>query len=339
MNEKDLEFIDTLLMRAKVMRLQRAGVKFVKKMAPWEHICIGEDVEIGAGTIVWPGVVLLGKTTIGQCCEIEEGVRLEDTDVGDFSTIRTGSRISQTCIGKRCTIWGARMYYAVIKDKTIVHSGNRIVWSTIGTGCDISSGCDIKYAYIASSCKIGPKAIIEGEKFDEEVLAQGKRSVRIGRSCHIGAQTHIHERATIGTGSEIAHCEIVRSTLGKNTKAKHCSYLGDVKMGCDCNVGAGTVFGNYDGAKKHSCEVGDGVFIGINNSIVSKSVKRVGDEAFIGAHMLVRRSVEANTAIAPENDLQRPIRWSRRTKDGWELLRMLPSNKPRSKYKKVTPEP
>ena len=110
-------------------------------------------------------------------------------------------------------------------------------------------------------------------------------------------------------------------------------------MGCDCNVGAGTVFGNYDGQTKHVCQVGDGAFIGINSSIVSKSVREIGDGAFIGAHMLVRRPVEANTAIAPPNDLQQPIRWAQRTKDGWELIQPLPSKKPKSKYKKNTPEP
>lgn len=307
MNERDLEFIDTLSMKAKVMRLQLAGVKFIKKQAPWEHISIGPDVEIGAGTLIWPGIVLLGQTTIGQNCEIEEGVRLEDTDVGDFSKIFVGSRISQTRIGKGCTIWGARMYHALLKDRVTVHSQNRIVWSHIGARCDIDSDCNIKYAYIASDCAIGPKAIIEGEKFEEEIMKTGKRSIHIGRSCHIGAQAHIHERATIGAGSEIAHCEIVRSTLGRNTKAKHCSYIGDVKMGCDCNVGAGTVFGNYDGKEKHECRVGDRVFIGINNSIVSKSVQDIGEESYTGAHTLLLERVEPGTTVVREVGRQKVI--------------------------------
>ncbi|MFY9458087.1 MAG: hypothetical protein WAP23_04180, partial [Candidatus Spechtbacterales bacterium] len=82
MKEKDFEFIDTLLMKAKVMRLRNAGVRFVKKMAPWEHISIGPDVEIGARTLIWPGVTLLGSTKIGENCEIGPGVKLEDTMVG-----------------------------------------------------------------------------------------------------------------------------------------------------------------------------------------------------------------------------------------------------------------
>lgn len=308
MKDKDLEFIDTLLMKAKVMRLKRDGVKFVKKMAPWEHICIGPEVEVGAGTVIWPGVVLLGTTKIGENCEIEEGVRLEDTQVGDFSKVRTASRISQTSIGKNCEIWGARMYNAHLKDRVTVHSQSRIVWSTVGARCSIQSDCHIKYAYIASDCVIGPKAIIEGEKFEEEILAKGKRTIHIGRSCHIGAQTHIHERATIKSDAEIAHCEIVRSVIGQNTKAKHCSYIGDVIMGCDCNVGAGTVFGNYDGESKWQCEVGDRVFIGINNSVVSKSVENIGDGAYTGAHTLLTKEVEPDTVVVREVGPQKVLK-------------------------------
>jgi bifunctional N-acetylglucosamine-1-phosphate-uridyltransferase/glucosamine-1-phosphate-acetyltransferase GlmU-like protein len=306
MNKKDLKFLTECpyLARSKIYALEHLGVLFIDS----QRVYIGEDVEIGAGTLVWPGVILLGNTTIGQYCEIEEGVRLEDVSVGDFSTIRTASRISQTRIGKNCVIWGARMYHALLKDRVIVHSQNRIVWSTIGARCDIESDCHIKYARVASDCKVGPKAIIEGEKFDEEILARGKRSVRIGRSCRIGAQTHIHEWAIIQAGAEVAHCEIVRSTIGKGTKAKHCSYIGDVIMGCYSNVGAGTVFGNYDGEKKNQCEVGDGAFIGINTSVVSKSVKRIGDGAYIGAHTLVTKEVEEDTVVVREVGPQKVLR-------------------------------
>lgn len=85
-------------------------------------------------------------------------------------------------------------------------------------------------------------------------------------------------------------------------------------MGCGCNVGAGTVFGNYDGREKHECEVGDNVFI--------------------GAHMLVRDPVPANWAIAPEGEIMRPIGWSRKTKNGWKLIQPLPSKKPQKKKRK-----
>jgi len=340
MDEIDLAFIDTLLMKAKVLRLQHAGVIFVKKESsydgktgPWSYISIGPDVEIGAGTIVWPNIVLLGKTTIGKNCEIEEGVRLEDTEIGDGSKIHTGSRISKTRIGKQCQIWGARMYHSLLKDGVTVHCPNRIVWSEIGTGCDIDSYCLIKYASIASRCKIGPHAIIEGEKFNEKILATGKRGINIGHSCHIGAQTHIHDWAVINPEAEIAHCEIVRSFIGKRTKIKYSSYIGDATIYRDCNIGAGAIFGNYSGKKgeKHRIIVRPGVFIGINTSIVSSSTKEIGEEAYIGAHTLITRGVKPNTVVIREVGDQKAIKWSKRTPDGWETIQMLPENKPGAK--------
>jgi len=407
MNERDLAFVDTFDMKAKVLRLIRSGVRFVNKRAPWEHITIGPDVEIAAGTLIWPGVVLLGNTKVGENCEVGPDISLEDTAVGTNTRIKRGCEITRSQIGNNCifhpfcyiadsdirdhcTMWvNVSMLHADVKDHVTVHRDSRIVWSNIDEDCNIESYCPIKYANVGAKCKVGPTAFIEGEKFDEETLRRGERSIRIGHSSTIGFKTHIHgwttinpeaelldanilnsfigkrvkaqgcriddskvyhdcvieegayihDESTIKEGCEIARCEITRSTLGKNSKAKHHGYIGDMTAGRNLNWGAGAVTGNYDGKKKWPLKIGNGVFIGINCSIVSKSVKEIGDEAFIGAHMLVRSPVEANTAIAPPKELVRPIRWSTRTTDGWELTRMSPSNKPKSKYKKTTPEP
>jgi len=208
MRSKDVEFItkSPYSMHAKINGLISRGVTFLNPGS----VCIGPDVEIAPGTIIWPGVVLLGSTTIGEDCEIEEGVRIEDSRVGNGTEIHTGSRISCSQIGKRCVIWGARMYHAILKDEVTVHSPNRIVWSIIGKGCDIDSYCLIKYAYIASQCRIGPHATIVGEKLEYEVLLSDKRTVWIGRECQIGTDAYIHERATIKSGAIIARCEDCR---------------------------------------------------------------------------------------------------------------------------------
>ena len=405
MSEKDVAFLleCPYVARSKIYALELSGVKFINS----HNVYIGEDVEIGARTVVWPGAMLLGKTKIGEDCDIGPGVNLEDTVVGNETRIKQSCEIarsqignnctfhpfcyiSDSCIGDNCTMWvNISMLHAELKEYVVVHRDTRLVWTKIGSQSDIEASCQIKYTDIGADCRIC-HSIIEGEKFDDEILSgTGKRSILIGDSCAIGPWAYIYGKVTINPKAKIAwtditnsfigkrvwayrcrisdskifhdciieegawihddsvihpYCEvargeITRSTLGKNTKSKHTSYIGDVQMGCDCNVGAGTVFGNYDGQTKHVCQVGDGAFIGINSSIVSKSVREIGDGAFIGAHMLVRRPVEANTAIAPPNDLQQPIRWAQRTKDGWELIQPLPSKKPKSKYKKNTPEP
>ena len=59
------------------------------------------------------------------------------------------------------------------------------------------------------------------------------------------------------------------STLGVGAKANHLSYVGDGTVGAGANIGAGTIFCNYDGFIKHRTEIGEGAFVGSNTSLVA----------------------------------------------------------------------
>ena len=63
--------------------------------------------------------------------------------------------------------------------------------------------------------------------------------------------------------------EIKNSTLATDTKVNHLSYVGDAKVGKKTNIGAGTIFCNYDGKNKHRTVVGDNVFVGSNVSLIA----------------------------------------------------------------------
>jgi len=350
MRERDLDFIDRHHeMKARVMGLQSKGVRFVKggyRDKPWERICIGPDVEISPRAIIWPDVILLGNTKIGENCEIESGVRVEDSDIGDFSKIKQNCEITRSQFGKNCTvnpfcyiadssagagclIWArVSLYHVELKNKVKVHSDSRLVWIIAGYRTTFKSGCVAEYAKIAGRCTIGHAAIIEGENLGEELLTKGKRSINICHSCNIGPQAYIHERVTIKSGAVIARCEIVRSTIGENTIVKHHAYIGDAKIGRDVNIGAGTVIANYDGKEKYELIIEDGVFIGSNCTIISKSVKRIGKESFVPAHVLLTEEVSPHAVPVREIGQQKSIRWSKRTPEGWDLLQMLTSLDP-----------
>jgi len=321
MNEREFKFISRRYpMIYKIKEFKGNGVRFLDEGS----VYIGPDVEIGKGTIIFPNVLMLGKTRIGEDCTIEEGIRLEDSQVGNNSRICMGSRISNSILGNNCEIWEARMYNACLGDNIVVHSPNRIVWSKIGSGSRIESYCFIKYAEIGMGCTLGPQTIIEGEKFSEEELARGKRSIKIARDCKIGAQAHLHDWVIVNPEAEIAHCEIKRSFIGTRTIIKHLGYVGDATIYRDCNIGAGTVFGNWGGraGEKHRTIVRPGVFIGINTSIIAESVQEIGSEAYIGAHTLVTKGVEANTVVIREVGPQKVVKRSRRTKNGWETTKL-----------------
>jgi bifunctional UDP-N-acetylglucosamine pyrophosphorylase / glucosamine-1-phosphate N-acetyltransferase len=63
--------------------------------------------------------------------------------------------------------------------------------------------------------------------------------------------------------------ETKQAVLGAGSKANHLAYLGDTRLGADCNVGAGSITCNYDGVNKHRTEIGDRVFVGSNSTLVA----------------------------------------------------------------------
>ncbi|MEO0663979.1 MAG: bifunctional UDP-N-acetylglucosamine diphosphorylase/glucosamine-1-phosphate N-acetyltransferase GlmU, partial [Planctomycetota bacterium] len=71
------------------------------------------------------------------------------------------------------------------------------------------------------------------------------------------------------------------------SKANHLAYLGDATIGEGTNIGAGTIFANYDGKDKHPTEVGDGAFVGSGSVIVAPNT--IPDGATLGAGAILTR--------------------------------------------------
>ena len=91
--------------------------------------------------------------------------------------------------------------------------------------------------------------------------------------------------------------EVKNSTLGDGAKANHLSYLGDGTVGAGANIGAGTIFCNYDGFFKHRTEIGEGAFVGSNSSLVAPV--KIGDGAYIGSGSVITKDVRRD-ALALE---------------------------------------
>ena len=112
--------------------------------------------------------------------------------------------------------------------------------------------------------------------------------VRIGAHCEVGPFTHLRAGTVLADGAEIGNfTECKNARVGKHTKAKHLAYLGDVTLGERANVGAGTIFANYDGKQKHQSEVGDGAFLGSGTVVVAPN--SIGAKATTGAGAVVTR--------------------------------------------------
>ncbi|MBS0240463.1 MAG: bifunctional UDP-N-acetylglucosamine diphosphorylase/glucosamine-1-phosphate N-acetyltransferase GlmU [Proteobacteria bacterium] len=142
---------------------------------------------------------------------------------------------------------------------------------TVEEGAQILGFCHIEGATIGKGARIGP-------------FARFRPGARIGAKVHIGN-----------------FVEVKNVTLEEGAKANHLSYLGDGTVGAGANIGAGTIFCNYDGYNKEKTEVGEGAFIGSNTSLVAPI--KIGAGAYIGSGSVITKNVSPG-ALAIERSAQ-----------------------------------
>jgi bifunctional UDP-N-acetylglucosamine pyrophosphorylase/glucosamine-1-phosphate N-acetyltransferase len=106
----------------------------------------------------------------------------------------------------------------------------------------------------------------------------------------VGPYARLRPGADIGPNAHIGNfVEVKAVEVGAGAKANHLSYLGDGRVGAGANIGAGTVFCNYDGFRKARTEVGEGAFVGSNSALVAPV--KVGRGAYIGSGSVVTEDV------------------------------------------------
>jgi bifunctional UDP-N-acetylglucosamine pyrophosphorylase/glucosamine-1-phosphate N-acetyltransferase len=138
-----------------------------------------------------------------------------------------------------------------IGERTEVHSGVRIIDSTVGEDAVINNFCVIEKSSIDRGAQVGPFARLRPD-------------------------SHVCEGAHVGN-----FVELKKTTLGRGSKASHLTYLGDATVGENVNVGAGTITCNYDGTAKHPTIIEDRAFIGSDTQLIAPV--RVGRGAYVAA--------------------------------------------------------
>lgn len=136
--------------------------------------------------------------------------------------------------------------------------------------------------FIADNVRIGQDSVIYPFTLIEE-------DVVIGKNCLIGPFVHLRSGTVLEDGVEVGNfAEIVRSRVGRKSKVKHQSYLGDSSLGQGVNIGAGTIVANFDGCQKHRSDIADGAFIGSGTVLVSPV--KIGKKAITGAGCVVTKN-------------------------------------------------
>ncbi len=185
-------------------------------------------------------------------------------------TVREGARIeSSVTIGKDAVIES----YAVLRGNTVIGPGAVVDVGSVLTDVVVEEGAHLKPYTVASQSSIGKKA-------------------QIGPFSHLRPESKIGEDAHVGN-----FVETKKTTMDKGAKANHLAYLGDGVIGAGANIGAGTIFCNYDGFQKHTTTIGAGAFIGSDSQLVAPVT--IGENAYVATGTTVTKSVPADAlAIA-----------------------------------------
>jgi bifunctional UDP-N-acetylglucosamine pyrophosphorylase/glucosamine-1-phosphate N-acetyltransferase len=184
---------------------------------------------------------------------------------------------------------------------------------------DVSIGQDttvLPGTQLLGATSIGREVVVGPETTltDTEVGdgAQVTRAVTnlavIGPRATVGPYSYLRPGTRLGAGGKIGgFVETKNADIGDGAKVPHLTYAGDVTIGEGANIGAGTIFANYDGAVKHHSTVGRHAFVGSQTVVISPV--HVGDGAYVGAGSALTSDVEPGQ-IAVARGRQRNI-------DGW----------------------
>lgn len=170
---------------------------------------------------------------------------------------------------------------------------------------------------IETGATVGPDTTLTDVLVGEgaEVVRTHGSDAEIGPGASVGPFAYLRPGTWLGEGGKIGtFCETKNAQIGAGSKLPHLSYAGDVTIGEHSNIGAASVFVNYDGVNKHRSVIGSHVRMGSDNMYVAPVT--VGDGAYSGAGTVIRQDVPAG-ALAINDAPQRTIEgWVERKRPG-----------------------
>jgi len=198
---------------------------------------------------------------------------------------------------------------------TIIDPASTWIDVTVTLGQDAEIGPQTQLlgaTAIGEGAKIGPNCLLEDTSVGEDavVLQTVGRQAAIGPRATVGPFAYLRPGATIAEDAHVGtYVELKKAFVGPGAKVPHLTYVGDATIGAGANVGAGTIFANYDGVAKNHTTIGQQAFIGSNTVLVAPVT--VGDGAYTAAGSTITDGV-------PAGDLG-VARGRQHNSDGWVL--------------------
>ena len=171
--------------------------------------------------------------------------------------------------------------------------------TTIGRDCEIHSGVRIVDSTIGDRVTVLNFCVIVGS--------------RLGAGVRVGPFANLRPESDVRDGSHIGNfVELKKTTVGPGSKACHLAYLGDATIGEAVNVGAGTITCNYDGVTKHPTVIEDGAFIGSDSQLIAPV--RIGRGAYVAAGSSITKDVPPGALAVARGRQENKLGWVDRKK-------------------------
>jgi bifunctional UDP-N-acetylglucosamine pyrophosphorylase / glucosamine-1-phosphate N-acetyltransferase len=220
----------------------------------------------GVRTFAMSADAIVGVNDRSQLHSVEEQM---------FRRIAERHRVAGSSIASAVCIDDAVVLGNDVRISSNVHlRGN----TSIADGCVIDVGCVIENTTVGAGAKLLPYTVVSDSQ--------------IGAGCQLGPFSHARPGSVLEADVKLGNFVETKATrMRRGSKANHLSYLGDGDVGENTNIGAGTIFCNYDGYSKHKTTIGRDVFVGSDSQIIAPV--SIGDGAYVATGSSVTEDVPA----------------------------------------------
>jgi bifunctional UDP-N-acetylglucosamine pyrophosphorylase/glucosamine-1-phosphate N-acetyltransferase len=218
---------------------------------------------------------------------------------------------------------------------TILDPATTFIDVTVSLGEDVTllPGTHLRgLTNVGSGSTIGPEVMLIDSQVGQNavVVKSHVTGSKIGDGAHVGPFSYLRPGTDLGADGKIGtFVETKNAIIGAGSKVPHLSYVGDAEIGVESNIGAGTIFANYDGVNKHRSVIGSHVRSGSHNVFVAPIT--IGDGAYTAAGTVVRKDVAAGElamSIAPQRNLAGWVLANRANSKAAEAAQLAASDKP-----------
>jgi bifunctional UDP-N-acetylglucosamine pyrophosphorylase/glucosamine-1-phosphate N-acetyltransferase len=244
--------------------------------------------------------------------------------------LNQGKRIAAVTVDDRCEVMGINTREELAQmEKTLQERINRkwmdngVTFKDSNTAYieeDVVIGKDTVIGpntHLLGNTVIGERCQIDGSAYLTDVqlgdnvhlkFSVVATSSRVAAGAIIGPFAHLRPGSSLGPNVHIGNfVETKEATIGEGTKASHLTYLGDVTIGRDTNIGAGTIVCNYDGFHKYRTKIGDRVQVGSDSTLVAPI--SLGDDVYVATASTLRHDIPAGALAFNERQ--------ERVREGW----------------------